>query len=148
MVGAFSSNNTTVAPTNGNSQTLTMKTNFMNLIHQADLQINGKTVESTQSFVNVAKNFQMLSEMSVGDLATIGPSLGFGEVLDNPRAAKWNANAVNTNSQGFTNNRVTCLRYPSTIQTQINAGTGNDAMLSRLIVIPILLLIIMVLQPL
>ena len=40
MVGAFSSNNSTVAPTSGNSQTLTMKTNFMNLIHQADLQIS------------------------------------------------------------------------------------------------------------
>lgn len=132
MVGAFSSNNSTVAPTNGTSQTLTMKTNFMNLIHQADLQINGKTVESTQSFVNVAKNFQMLSEMSVGDLATIGPSLGFGEVLDNPRSAIWNANTATTNGQGFTNNRVAGLRYPSTIQTQINAGTGNDAILSRL----------------
>ena len=34
----------------------------MHLIHQADLQINGKTIESTQPFINVVKHFQMLSE--------------------------------------------------------------------------------------
>ena len=53
------------------------------------VQFDGKTVESTQSFVNVAKNFQMMSEMSTNDLATIGYTLGFGETLDNPRSAKW-----------------------------------------------------------
>ena len=47
MVACHSSGASAVAPVNGNSQLLTMKTNFINLIHQADLQINGKTVEST-----------------------------------------------------------------------------------------------------
>ncbi len=50
---------------------LSMKSNFMHLIRQADLQINGKTIESTQPFINVAQHFQMSSEMSVNDLQTI-----------------------------------------------------------------------------
>ena len=37
-------------------------------VSQADLQINGKTIESTQPYVNIAKHFQMLSEMSINDL--------------------------------------------------------------------------------
>ena len=57
------------------------RTDFIRLAHQADPQINGKTIESTQSFVNIAKHFQLLSEMSIDDLATIGNTLGFGDIL-------------------------------------------------------------------
>jgi hypothetical protein len=46
---------------------ISIKTNFVNLIHQADLQVNGKTIESTQPFINVSRHFQLLSEMSVND---------------------------------------------------------------------------------
>ena len=129
MVAAFSTGAAAVAPTAGNSQLLAMKTNFINLIHQADLQINGKTIESTQSFVNVAKNFQMLSEMSVNDLATIGYTLGFGDSVDNPRSAVWNGNSATANGQGFTNNKIAGARYPTTIQLQPNGATANDAIL-------------------
>jgi hypothetical protein len=132
MVAAFSTGSVAVAPTAGNSQLLAMKTNFINLIHQADLQINGKTIESTQSFVNVAKNFQMLSEMSVNDLATIGYTLGFGDSVDNPRSAVWNGNSAAANGQGFTNNKIAGARYPTTIQLKPNDGTGNDAITSKL----------------
>ena len=132
MVAAFSTGSVAVAPTAGNSQLLAMKTNFINLIHQADLQINGKTIESTQSFVNVAKNFQMLSEMSVNDLATIGYTLGFGDCVDNPRSAVWNANSATANGQGFTNNKIAGARYPTSIQLKPNDGTGNDAITSKL----------------
>ena len=132
MVAAFSTGSVAVAPTAGNSQLLAMKTNFINLIHQADLQINGKTIESTQSFVNVAKNFQMLSEMSVNDLATIGYTLGFGDCVDNPRSAVWNANSATANGQGFTNNKIAGARYPTSIQLKPNDATGNDAIISKL----------------
>ena len=33
-----------------------VKTNFVNLIHQSDLQINGTTIESTQPFINVVRH--------------------------------------------------------------------------------------------
>jgi hypothetical protein len=50
-----------------------------------------KTIESTQLFLNLAIDFQMLSEMSVNDLASIGNTLGFqvGDTIDNPHSAKW-----------------------------------------------------------
>ena len=129
MVAAFNNAGTAlVPPVAGSAQLLSTKTNFMHLIHQADLQINGKTIESTQSFVNVAKHFQMLSEMSVGDLATIGATLGFGESIDNPRSAKF----VDTANIGFTNNAISGSRYQSGIKTALNSGTANDAILSKL----------------
>ena len=78
MVAAFSSNNalyTGAAPAQGNVNLFSLKTNFMNLLHQADLQINAKTIESTQPFINIQKHYQMLSEMSVSDLANVGPTI-------------------------------------------------------------------------
>ena len=122
----------------------------MHLIHQADLQINGKTIESTQPYINIAKHFQMLSEMSVNDLATEGHSLGFGETTDNYRSVVWNANATDKNGNGLTNNRifaqtpsvtgaVTAVkfvspggRYQTSIQANQNTGTINDAITSKL----------------
>jgi hypothetical protein len=68
-------------PAVGMSSLCSIKTNFVNLIHQADLQVNGKTIESTQPFINVARHFQLLSEMSINDLATIGHSIGFSPTL-------------------------------------------------------------------
>jgi hypothetical protein len=127
-----------------------MKTNFIHLIHQADLQINGKTIESTQPYINIAKHFQMLSEMSVNDLATVGHSLGFGETIDNYRSVVWNGTTATANGIGLTNNRifaqtpsvtgaVTAVkfvtpgsRYQTSIQANQNTGTINDAITSKL----------------
>ena len=133
MVAAFGAGSgTLVAPVNGNGQLLSTKTNFIHLIHQADLQINGKTIESTQSFVNIAKHFQMLSEMSINDLATIGNTLGFGDCLDNSRSARW-CGATAAQGVGFTNNDVIGFQHAgATLQTQINAGVGNTGIQSRL----------------
>ncbi len=75
-------------PSAGMSSLCSIKTNFVNLIHQADLQVNGKTIESTQPFINVARHFQLLSEMSINDLATIGHSIGFSATLDNTTSMK------------------------------------------------------------
>ena len=93
-------------PVQGNINLLSMKTNFINLIHPADLQINGKTIESTQPFLYVQKNFQMLSEMGISDLANIGPTLGFGDVIDSHRSVVWNSNLTTVNGNGLTNNKV------------------------------------------
>ncbi len=114
------------------TQLLSTKTNFIHLIHQADLQINSKTIESTQSFMNIAKHFQMLSEMSIKDLATIGNTLGFGETIDNPRSARW-CGATAAQGVGFTNNDIIGFQHTgATLQNQINCGVANTGIQSRL----------------
>ena len=112
MVAACSTNVAgTLAPTSpvaGNINLLSMKNNFIHLIHQADLTINGKTVEDVQPYLNIAKHFQMLSEMGGGDLDTIGYSIGMTEP-DNWKSKIYNgstsATVTNKSGNGMTNNR-------------------------------------------
>lgn len=110
MVAAFSTNvaGTLVAPVAGNVNLLTLKNNFIHLIHQADLTINGKTAEDVQPFINISKHFQMLSEMGGGDLDTIGYSIGMTEP-DNWKSKIYNgstsATITNKSGNGMTNNR-------------------------------------------
>jgi hypothetical protein len=107
MVAAYSTDSAAVAPSTGSAALLALKNNFINLIHQGDLVIQGKTVESIQPFTNAARNFQMLSEMSINDLRQLGPSLGFSESLDNHRSIAYSAAgaAASRSGVGITNNR-------------------------------------------
>jgi hypothetical protein len=84
-----------------------LKSGFHNLIHQADLQINGKSVEQTQPFINKFVDFKLLSEMSTNDLQSLGPSMGYSNELDNPFSVRWSGNnaAVNSSCNGLSNNR-------------------------------------------
>jgi hypothetical protein len=96
------------SPVAGNVNLLSLKNNFVHLIHQADLTINGKTVEDVQPYLNIAKHFQMLSEMGAGDLETIGYSIGMTET-DNWKSKIYNgstsATVTNKSGNGMTNNR-------------------------------------------
>ena len=65
MVAAYSTGSATIDPTSGSAALLALKNNFVHLIHQGELVIQGKTLESTQPFLNVSRNFQMLSEMPI-----------------------------------------------------------------------------------
>jgi hypothetical protein len=56
----------------GNVNLLPLKNHFIHLIHQAGLSINRQTEEDVQPYMNVAKHFQMLSEMSINNVKTIG----------------------------------------------------------------------------
>jgi hypothetical protein len=77
VVAGFSTGTAIVPPT-ANSQALcTIKSDFLNLIHQADVVVNRKSTEQCQPFINIARHFQLISEMSVNDLATLGHSIGF-----------------------------------------------------------------------
>ena len=131
MVAAMSDGATGAlkVPAAGMSSLCTIKTDFLNLIHQADLQVNGKTIESTQPFINVARHFQLLSEMSVNDLATIGHSLGFSPTLDNTKSMKYNGvygASTGSSGNGFTNNRAFGTNDNQTaFSTTQNAGVGN-----------------------
>jgi len=146
MVAAYSTNvaGTLVAPTAGSVNLLSLKNNFIHLIHQAELTVNGKTAEDSQPFVNIAKHFQMLSEMSVGDLKTIGYSLGVSD-LDNWKSKVYNgsttATVTNKSGNGMTNNRpfvdvatvggasdnITCTasQYDKTANTGIQKRLGR-----------------------
>ena len=111
MVAAFSTSTAggLVAPVAGNVNLLSIKNNFIHLIHQADLTINGKTVEDVQPYLNISKHFQMLSEMGTGDLETIGYSIGMTET-DNWKSKIYNAATstapvTNKSGNGMTNNR-------------------------------------------
>ena len=77
MAAAFSTGSAIVAPVPGSSALCSLKSNFLNLIHQADISVQGKTLESTQAYINICKHFQMISEMSENDLKTLGHSVGF-----------------------------------------------------------------------
>jgi hypothetical protein len=48
-----------------------------------------KIYRSMPTFINIARHFQLISEMSVNDLATLGHSIGFSPTLDNPKSAKY-----------------------------------------------------------
>ena len=130
MVAAFSTSTagTAVAPVAGNVNLLSLKNNFINLIHQADLTVNGKTVEDAQPFINIAKHFQMMSEMSTGDLDTIGYSLGMTEP-DNWKSKIYNGNTSATvttaSGNGMTNNR------PFTPQATV--GGSKDQIVSAVL---------------
>jgi hypothetical protein len=75
--------------------------------------------------------FQLISEMSVNDLAALGHSIGFSPTLDNPKSAKYQSTYASTSGasgNGYNNNGV----FSSTSDNQTasgdqNASTGNAA---------------------
>ena len=125
MVAGFSNGTGVVAPAVSSQALCTIKSNFLNLIHQADV-VNGKSIEQCQPFINIARHFQLISEMSVNDLATLGHSSGFSPNLDNPKAAKYQSAFASTaggSGNGYSNNRV----FASTTDNQTVGGIANAA---------------------
>jgi hypothetical protein len=134
MVAVFrKADNTLLAPAAGTSGLCSIKTNFVNLIHQTDLQINGKTIESTQPFINVVRHFQLLSEMSINDLQSMGHSLGFAPTLDSVKSlqyVKTYAGASSSGGNGLTNNRPFGSADNQTAAANgiQNSGVANSAL--------------------
>jgi hypothetical protein len=126
MVAGFSNGSSVLAPLPGSQALCTIKSNFLNLIHQADITVNGKSIESTQPFINMARHFQLISEMSVNDLATLGHSIGFSPTLDNPKSAR-NQPAFGTTAgasgNGYSNNRI----FAANTDNQTALGAQNTA---------------------
>ena len=107
---AASSSSTTgtlVAPVSGNVNLSSLKNNFIHQINIAELTV--QTVEYSQPFINITKNFQMWSEISVRDLKIIGYSLGFTDV-DNWKSKVYNdstsATVTTKSGDGMTNYRL------------------------------------------
>ena len=135
MVAAYRTNNATVAPGTSSSALCSIKTNFLNLIHQCDLQINGKTIESTTSFINIARHFQLISEMSTNDLQNLGPTLGFSpNGLDNVKSMKYTTAAAAAGTAacpgyGMSNNRIVgSPENQQALNAVQNAGVANGAL--------------------
>ena len=124
MVSAYSSDNngTTVAPlvSQGPYSVHSLKGGYHNLVHSADLTLASKTVHQYVPNINAYTSFKLLSQMSQDDLANLGPSLGYGTVLDNVNSIRYNSSASQTNSGGAT-------AYPtiSTIIGAVNTFTNN-----------------------
>lgn len=118
MVAAYAAaNGIAVAPTVTTASQvglMTMKNNSLNLIHQVDIQINGKTINQLQPFTHMLKNFEMLSTMTPNDLQVFGATYGMADVLDNPNSIRFRATNPATgdgigansfgNGSGYTNN--------------------------------------------
>jgi hypothetical protein len=127
MVAGFSTNVTggsIIAPTARSQALCTIKSDFLNLIHQADVVVNGKSIEQCQPFINIARHFQLISEMSDNDLKTLGHSIGFSPTLDNTKSAKYQSTYASTatgSGNGYNNNRV----FSSASDNQTSAGDAN-----------------------
>ena len=107
-VAAYSTGTASITPTaTGAHHALTaLRNNNVNLIHSADISIQGKTIEQQTPYINKAVDFRMLSEMSRNDLQALGATIGISE-LDNPYSVHWNNNTAATASysgNGVVNN--------------------------------------------
>ena len=71
-----------------------LKSGYFQLVHGADVAMNGKTVNQFQPYTNAYVSFKLLSSMSQDDLKTLGTTLGMGSELDNPQSLRFNGSAV------------------------------------------------------
>jgi len=85
-------NGAAVAPADSAYAIASLKTNNACIIHQIDLQINGKTVTQLQPYSNLQNGFDMITKMSVDDLKLEGKIKGFSQQLDNPNSMVYTGN--------------------------------------------------------
>ena len=84
----------------------TLKSGYHNLIHQADVVLDGKTISDTQPFLGTFTHIKLLSELSQNDLKSIGTAIGFSEVLDTASSVVYNGATATLNGNGLVNNNV------------------------------------------
>lgn len=124
-----------------------LKSNYQNLIHQIEIQADGKVINETQPFTNVIQGFRILSQMSTTDLNTFGTSLNFNQALDNEKSMAFNMTPSSSSAGviGYTNRQgiglVNNIPYLSTqagttsqttSQLSMNAGAVNTAIANRI----------------
>lgn len=101
-----------------------LKSNYQNLVHQIEIQVDGKNVNETQPFVNVFQNFRMLSQMTTTDLQTMGPSLGFSSVLDNEKSVTYATATGLSNNVPFTSGLV--IAQSGTVPAGVAVGCADQ----------------------
>lgn len=100
----------------------------LDFIQSADIVIDGKVVAESQGFLNKLINVRLLSEMSQNDLKSIGSTINFGEVLDNPHSTLYTNATSGPNGNGLSNNNV--FGYTSNI---VFGATGDGIQQNRLV---------------
>jgi len=128
--------------------TMALKSNFQNLIHQIEIQADGKVINETQPFVNVMQGFRLLSQLSTTDLNTFGPSLNYNQAIDNEKSMQFNqvtppfvagtaSNAANVAGAGMLNNMpygavAAGVASQSIASPIMNQGCVNTAIANRI----------------
>jgi|GEM_PF-4031965 hypothetical protein len=84
----------------------TLKSGYHNLIHQADIVLDGKTISDTQPFLGTFTHIKLLSELSQNDLKSLGTAIGFSEVLDTASTVVYNGASAVLNGNGLCNNNA------------------------------------------
>jgi len=67
-----------------------LKNSYTTLVHAAELQVGGQTVEQYQPYNSNYTYFKLCSSMSVDDMRTIGSTIGMGREIDNPESLRYN----------------------------------------------------------
>jgi hypothetical protein len=106
MVFALSNGATPVAPPTAGWALQTLKSGYHNLIHQADIVLDGKTISDTQPFLGTFTHIKLLSELSQNDLKSLGSAIGFSEVLDTASSVVYNGASAVLNGNGLCNNNA------------------------------------------
>jgi hypothetical protein len=108
---------------------LGLKSWFGQIIHSFTLDYNGTTIIQQTPFVNMWNSFRLITSLSLDDINTQGPTIGFYP----DDATSWGFELGNsTNGSGTCNNKNNLI--PSTISgifNNYNNGTGNIGFKTR-----------------
>jgi len=126
------------APPGAGAGLVTLKNGFHHLVHQADIQSGGVTIQESQPFLNVIKHFKLISQLSATDLKQSASSYGMSDVLDSTESQKWltvagkgwdgTTNATSTlPGIGLTNNQAFLNGNENLLTTGITGGVGPSA---------------------
>ena len=121
--------NAPIAPPTSAWGLCSLKNGFHHLVHQVELKANGKTIQDSQGFTNIAKNFKLLSSMTESDLKNMASSLGMSDVLDSAGSTKWRSqpdvSSVGVTGGGLKQGGVGLLN--NTIFSGANTRVGWDS---------------------
>ena len=130
-----------------------LKNSYTTLVHAAELQVGGQTVEMYQPYNSNYTYFKLCSEMSIDDLRSIGSTIGMGREIDNPESLRYNSASATAAAggtgigttgaigpfmgNGLVNNQPFGLPNPNfgdqtAAGTQIAAGPYNNSYYYRL----------------
>jgi hypothetical protein len=138
-----------VSQTSGTSTTLTAPTNngwayhglkngYFQIVHGADITLNGKTLEQFQPNLNMYVNFKLLSSMDQNDIKNLSSTLGMGDWgIEDWQSMVYNAgtNVTQTASTTFPNTTPTgglggngiSNNKPFTLSSVITSQTNSSS---------------------
>jgi len=96
-----------------------LKSWFGQMIHSFTLDMQGTTIIQQTPYINMWNSFKLLTSMSLGDIATQGPTIGF--YPDDPLSWGIYSNAAGAAGMGVCNNQNAPANLPATaITTRLN----------------------------